>query len=577
MQTSVAEEYIHKFREIHEHLRRNVLKSSDRDDELEFERLPYFLNCAFRATASFLEAGRSIGMRLAPADGSVMPFVAGDDLASLCIHLESFFSMCVKAQNAFIPYFRAFQTKKTTLPASLNRLTKQLAQKTTTIDQWLDTALMDYWTHHGSKLRDYRDFAEHYALIFSTPLIHRMDTGVRIRLLLPVNPETKAPHNLVFTPEIHAVQYVTLELRALFMFADQLIAQLFSRYPDLNKHSVAPGGVLQFRPPLRFGSRCSDVNFCAIPEEADLLAQQRGARVGNESQVADQLTGTSTVLELRTATLLPVGIVSRPVPPTTAVVNDLSWFFAHFAAKTVVHIEHTFGDPPRVVTGTGTVIGTWGADPTEMSNPIIATAGHLLSLDGAITSRFRISILSLSDRRETHMRVLDFYIDSAKCAPGDPGIAQFTGAHHEVLDLGIIRAPGICSDGQPFFKGKPMASIMPTESDYEWALEGTNVAWAGFPETAQKFAGGPQLCYFEGRVSAFVFHDEYQGYLLDSPNVKMAIGGPVWSRSGKNNRIRMIGIICGYRASVDGTCMTQVAPIQHLCRFIKRETKTTSD
>ncbi len=176
--------------------RKAVLKGSHRGHELEFERLPYFLNCAFHAAALFIENGHSIGMHLAPANGSATPFITGNELASLCVPLESFLSTCVKAQNAFIPYFRAFQTEKISLRSSLNKLTKQIADGSAKFDRWLDTALMEYWRNHGEKLRDYRDFAEHFSLIVSTALVNRIDTSVRIRLLLPANPEIKAPQKL---------------------------------------------------------------------------------------------------------------------------------------------------------------------------------------------------------------------------------------------------------------------------------------------------------------------------------------------------------------------------------------------
>ena len=162
-----------------------------------------------------------------------------------------------------------------------------------------------------------------------------------------------------------------------------------------------------------------------------------------------------------------------------------------------------------------------GKIQTDISKPIIATAGHLL--DESPRSDVRVSIYSLTDRKKPDVRLLDFDVDVTKCEPGDPGIEYYKGAHHEILDLGMIRAPGVCTDGETFFQGKPLDSIMPTETGWNWELEGTKVAWAGFPEAAAEFARRPQLCYFEGRVSAFVFHDEYQGYLLDGPTLNLAL------------------------------------------------------
>jgi len=569
MPGSVAEEYIYKFREIHEFLRKEVLKGSHHAHELEFERLPYFLTCAFRAAASFVENGRSVGMRLAPADGEATPFITGNELASLCVPLESFLTTCVKAQNAFIPYFRAFQTNKTSLNGSLNKLTKQIADGTAKFDQWLDTALMNYWRNHGERLRDYRDFAEHFSLVFSTALVNRIETSIRIRLLLPANPEIKAPHQLVFTPEVHAVEYVILELAALFDFADQLIAELFSRYPELNNHSVTPDGVFQFRPPLKLGSGEGYLNFCLIPEETEFLTKLRNASSNSPKEASAHSTGTNISERTGTVTVLPVNILTPRVPPTAAASCDLSKMFADFAAKTVVYIERTFGAPPQRVTGSGTVIGAWGKDPTDISRPIIATAGHLLSGDSP--SHFRISMYSLADRKNRHERILDFDVDGMKCDQDTPGMGYYNGAHHEILDFGMIRAPSVCTDGKGFFQGKPLESIMPTETGWNWELEGTKVAWAGFPEAAAEFARQPQLCYFEGRVSAFVFHDEYQGYLLDSPNTELAIGGPVWSQSDQDHRVRMIGLICGYRSSGSAPRLIQVTPIQHLCKYIKSQ------
>jgi hypothetical protein len=206
--------------------------------------------------------------------------------------------------------------------------------------------------------------------------------------------------------------------------------------------------------------------------------------------------------------------------------------------------------------------------------PYIATAGHLVLNDNKSECRFTISFFDWSNPAEPTKRCLEF--ETGGKDGRSPCTIAYSGPKKDVLDIGFIRAPKKCTDGSLFFEigsdGLPCSGTMSIETDWFWAAEGTDVAWAGFPALATEIAQRPQPCYFQGNVSSLVIRNDYQIYLLDGHNTFGVSGGPVWAMSTATNVARLIGVISGYSsvsAAPQLPGLVRVAPIQPLRMYLE--------
>jgi len=101
---------------------------------------------------------------------------------------------------------------------------------------------------------------------------------------------------------------------------------------------------------------------------------------------------------------------------------------------------------------------------------------------------------------------------------------------------------------------------------------GTRVGWTGFPGTVQRFLGRPELCYFEGVVSAFHAEGSRGLYLVDGHNSLGVSGGPVFHWLEEDRRPEIVGIVSGYDcadADLPGLCVFE--PINPIIGFLKSQ------
>ena len=261
--------------------------------------------------------------------------------------------------------------------------------------------------------------------------------------------------------------------------------------------------------------------------------------------------------------------------PITIDENDsaLVAAFHSLILRSMVYIERTCLSTGRTVAGTGTVFGYQG-NATDGWLPYIASAGHLLFSDVGAESRFTIRQFDWTDPAHPTERVLDF--ESGGKDGRSPCAISYIGPFKDIYDIGFIRGPIKCTDGSCFFEtdgdGIPNSGTMPIETGWNWAAEGTSVAWAGFPALATKIAQRPQPCYFAGCISALILRDDYQIYLVDGHNTFGVSGGPVWSLDANTQKSRIIGVISGYTSRSDAPQLpglVRVVPIQPLRSFLE--------
>lgn len=132
--------------------------------------------------------------------------------------------------------------------------------------------------------------------------------------------------------------------------------------------------------------------------------------------------------------------------------------------------------------------------------------------------------------------------------PRNSGVSpSFT---HNNRDIGLLVLPEFGADGQRFGteSDAPPRVIYITDG----VTTGTRVAWAGFPAVIEQTLGFPQLCYFEGVVSALINRAEKHLYIIDGHAAPGVSGGPVWHWSQEKNRAEIVGIVSAYKTVEEG-------------------------
>ncbi|HME69355.1 MAG TPA: hypothetical protein VKM54_05745, partial [Myxococcota bacterium] len=144
--------------------------------------------------------------------------------------VDAYFTAARRAQNAVIPYL-SIGLKKS-IPSSLAKVAGKIAKGETVTDPELDQLVVEYWQASGSRVKDYRNLAEHHAIISSDVRIVPSVTGEPLLVLfLPNNPESKNARDLRFSdPMVHAVPFVIATFVDLLAFVsrvcDAMIAKL---------------------------------------------------------------------------------------------------------------------------------------------------------------------------------------------------------------------------------------------------------------------------------------------------------------------------------------------------------------
>lgn len=212
-----------------------------------------------------------------------------------------------------------------------------------------------------------------------------------------------------------------------------------------------------------------------------------------------------------------------------------------------------------------------------------SVSGHVLRSTINAENRFKIQQFDWSDSAHPTARTLEFETDAKDGRA--PYAVTYNGPFSEVLDIGFVRCPKQCVDSTDFFNdltdGMPsVGTTMPIETGWDYAAEGTRVAWAGFPGISKIIAQRPQPCYFEGCVSSLILREDYHLYLLDGHNTYGVSGGPVWAIDNKR-RVRVIGVVSSYHShpinnnkpELQLPGLVHAAPVQPIRSFLENSWK----
>src|SRR5262245_44460337 len=238
-----------------------LLRGLEEDDDrfrstyYDLELLPYAVGAAWHGLSEFARIERQILLDFPPDRLKGLLFFGSTpgqrDLLSYMF--DNFLDAARRAQNAVIHYLsRGLQIS---LPSSMHDLVTGMNARRITIPDQPQQMILRYWEKRGKRLKDYRDLAQHHALVTSDARVVGSEDGrVGIYLLLPSNPEVKKAGRLVFgDPEIHAFPYAKNEFCLLLQFLDWLTKGLVREPPE----SQSQMALNVFRDPAKVGSGVS--------------------------------------------------------------------------------------------------------------------------------------------------------------------------------------------------------------------------------------------------------------------------------------------------------------------------------
>jgi hypothetical protein len=159
----------------------------------------------------------------------------GPDTAQpLAFAIDAYLDAAHRAQNALVPYIARVFARS--LPSGISDLVKSIQTGKRSIDAKLDALLIRYWGETGGRLKDYRDLAQHFALVSSDVRVFFIDSQPHTFLALPNNPEVKSPAALRYRdPIVPAYKYCRDSFLALFRLAYETTYVLARRLGPLEQ------------------------------------------------------------------------------------------------------------------------------------------------------------------------------------------------------------------------------------------------------------------------------------------------------------------------------------------------------
>lgn len=240
---------------------------TSRAQELQLERLPYCVSGAYWA---LLEVGRLLAdlgntrsLQLGSPEATQL-VLSADETLFVRHAIDSYLDVACRAQDAILAYVTA--TLHQSLPASLSKCVRAMRRGTLKGNPWVEATIEQYWATSGERLRQYRDLAQHHAVVSSEGVVVRTGGGhLELALFLPANPEVKSPADWHYDdPDALAYPYCCRSYVALFGFIYRLL-YILARHLGFTESFTRR---ITFRAPLSAARRVSH----PVPEPGDLAA-----------------------------------------------------------------------------------------------------------------------------------------------------------------------------------------------------------------------------------------------------------------------------------------------------------------
>lgn len=198
----------------------------------------------------------------------------------------------------------------------------------------------------------------------------------------------------------------------------------------------------------------------------------------------------------------------------------------------------------------------------ESNRLVLATAAHMIEFPPNETVQWLVQQFDERGNLERQMRFTRGESEGESIC-----------SRYKLADIGFLALPAEDERGTPFaLPGEvPLMSI----HERQHVCEGGRVGWAGFAGQVEDYLGRPQLCYFEGVVSAFSEARDKLVYVVDGHAAPGVSGGPVWHWPDGGDRIETVGVVSAYGLSegaLPGFCV--FTPINPLMAFLKATYRT---
>lgn len=183
--------------------------------------------------------------------------------------------------------------------------------------------------------------------------------------------------------------------------------------------------------------------------------------------------------------------------------------------------------------GTGVIV----AVSRPAGRVYIATAAHVVPR-GQNAARTLVQVF----REAKPDCVIEFDIRPGEVSPE----VGFVYDNRSRADVGLLSLPTRPGTLKNFLDPNEVGA--PVGGDNSVPAASTRIAWAGYPGLLRESAilGRPQLCYFEGSISAFVNDADRQVFIVDGHAMPGVSGAPVWWSNELNGRIEVFGVMSQY-------------------------------
>jgi len=190
----------------------------------ETEQLPYYLRGA-AAALSQLEAARQHAVTVLD-DPTLGPntrvILSPDQLDPLAFAVDSYLFFARRTLDATGAYLRRCPAN-ISLPSSMNEFVKGILDSKYAIDSTIKESILLFCDDIGSKIKGYRDQANHKAIILSNCVAFNSPQGYGLRMLLPDDPHEKRPSHLRYDPGVPAMGFGLDSLRKTIRFVNEIV------------------------------------------------------------------------------------------------------------------------------------------------------------------------------------------------------------------------------------------------------------------------------------------------------------------------------------------------------------------
>lgn len=204
----------------------------------ELEQLPYALEASYYALRSLLQAANRVADDFRQEGTKVSKIIIpGRPCEELAFMIDNFLDAARRTQNAIRPYLS--KSLRISVPKSMKDLISKIEKKGIKLPKEIKALLVEYWKNHGSRLKHYRDAAQHHCVVSSDVVLQYDGDDVFLYLSLVNNPEEGSRQGASAfrweRPFVHAIPFVIQNFFALVEVIHNLTFVLLSMSPNAEK------------------------------------------------------------------------------------------------------------------------------------------------------------------------------------------------------------------------------------------------------------------------------------------------------------------------------------------------------